>query len=308
MQGNESATASLRTPSCAHRLRIAGPRVVKAPRSGALHFFDRWRLGLTARFCVRPPGARERCRSVRVRPGRHATGVRFDAARPGRYLLTASTPQQQLRHTTAASPPGGRLRILATGDSMIQLVDSFIRERAGRASLRSDARVSTGISKPSLLDWRAHAREQVADIRPDVTVMFLGANDGFPMAGADCCGISWIAEYARRAREMMRTYARGGRGRVYWLLLPAARGGLFRETFPAVNAALRQAAAGLEDDVRLVELDEVFTPGGKFRRSMKVGGKRVRVRQSDGVHLNVTGAELAAKLIVRAIRRDRMLP
>jgi hypothetical protein len=41
---------------------------------------------------------------------------------------------------------------------------------------------------------------------------------------------------------------------------------------------------------------------------MKVGGKRVRVRQSDGVHLNVTGAELAAKLIVRAIRRDRMLP
>jgi lysophospholipase L1-like esterase len=308
MQGNETATASLRTPSCAHRLRVAGPRVVKAPLPGALHLFDRWRLGLTARFCVSPPGARERCRSVRVRPGRRETSVRFGARRPGRYLLTASTPQQRLRHTVAASPPSGRLRILATGDSMIQLVDSFIRERAGRASLRSDARVSTGISKPSLLDWRAHAREQVADIRPDVTVMFLGANDGFPMAGADCCGIPWIAEYGRRAREMMRTYARGGRGRVYWLLLPAARGGLFRETFPAVNAALRQAAAGLEDDVRLIELDEVFTPGGRFRRSMKVGGKRVRVRQSDGVHLNVTGARLAAKLIARAIRRDRMLP
>ena len=84
---------------------------------------------------------------------------------------------------------------------MIQIVDSYIRERAGgRASLRSDARVSTGISKPSLLDWRAHARDQAAGVRPDVTVMFLGANDGFRMAGADCCGLPWVAEYARRAR------------------------------------------------------------------------------------------------------------
>ena len=42
---------------------------------------------------------------------------------------------------------------------------------------------------------------------------------------------------------MMRAYARGGRGRVYWLLLPAPRDGFFRETFPAVNAALRAGGA-----------------------------------------------------------------
>ncbi len=63
--------------------------------------------------------------------------------------------------------------------------------------------------------------------------MFLGANDGFPMstpsgATADCCGSAWVKEYARRARQMMGSYARGGRGRVYWLLLPAARGGPYR--------------------------------------------------------------------------------
>jgi hypothetical protein len=298
VQGAETATAAVRTPSCAHRVRMTA-------RRGVARLFDRWRLGVRVRFCVRPPGARERCRTVDV--GRETT-VRFRSARPGAYLLRAVTPQQRLRRKLIARPPGGRLRILATGDSMIQIVDSFMRERARPARLRSDARVATGISKPSLLDWRAHAREQVASIQPDVTVMFLGANDGFPMAGADCCGIAWIAEYARRARAMMRTYARGGRARVYWLLLPAARGGLFRETFPAVNAALRRAAAGLQDDVRLVDLEQVFTPGGRFRRSMRIHGRRVRVRQSDGVHLNATGAELAARLVVQAIRRDRMLP
>jgi hypothetical protein len=214
-----------------------------------------------------------------------------------------------VRRVMRANPHSGRLRILATGDSMIQIVDSFMRERAGsrRGVVRTDARVATGISKPSLLDWPAHASEQAASVRPDATVVFLGANDGFPMAGADCCGTAWIAEYARRAREMMRTYARGGRGRVYWLLLPAPRDGFFREAFPAVNSALRQAARGLGDDVRLIALDEVFTPGGRYRGSMKIDGKRVRVRQDDGVHLNATGAELAAGLVIDALRRDRML-
>jgi lysophospholipase L1-like esterase len=304
------ATAQVSTPSCAHRMTMAGPRVTRAPHGAAMHLRDRWRLGdFAVRFCVRPPGARERCRSVQLRAGPRERTVRFRAVRPGGYVVTASMPYQRVRSTMRANPPRGRLRILATGDSMIQLIDSFMRARPGsrRALVRSDARVSTGISKPSLLDWRAHAREQVASIRPDVTVMFIGANDGFPMAGADCCGAPWIAEYARRARQMMRTYARGGRGRVYWLLLPAARDGFFREIFPAVNAALRQAAAGLEDDVRLIELDEVFTPGGRFRKSMKIDGKRVGVRQSDGVHLNTTGAALAARLVIAALRHDRML-
>jgi hypothetical protein len=308
-QGADTATAEVRTPTCTHRMTLAAPRGSAAARGVAVRLRDRWRLGdFAVRFCVRPPGASERCRSVQMPSGRHARAVRFRALRPGSYALTAEMPYQRLRRTLRAKPPGGRLRILATGDSMIQIVDSFMRERARPATLRSDARVSTGISKPALLDWRRHAREQVADIQPDVTVMFLGANDGFPMAGVDCCGMPWVAEYARRVREVMRTYARGGRARVYWLLLPAARGGLFRETFPAVNAALRLAAAGLEDDVRLVELDEVFTPGGRYRKSMRIDGKRVRVRQSDGVHLNTTGAGLAARLVVEAIRRDRMLP
>jgi len=305
VQESDSAAAELRTPSCAHRVRLAAPHTVRAPRDAPVRVIDRWRLGSRVRLCVEPPGARERCRRLRVK---RATTVRVRARRPGAYRLSARTPQQRLRRTLVARPSSGRLRILATGDSMIQIVDSFIRERAGGgASLRSDARVSTGISKPSLLDWRAHARDQAAGVRPDVTVMFLGANDGFRMAGADCCGLPWVAEYGRRAREMMHSYARGGRGRVYWLLLPAPRDGFFRETFPAVNAGLRQAARGLGDDVELIDLNEVFTPGGRYRTSMRIGGRVVRVRQRDGVHLNTTGAALAAKLVVAAIRRDRML-
>jgi lysophospholipase L1-like esterase len=307
-QGNLTATAQVRTPPCARRLVMAGPRSVRADAGAAIRVRDRWRLGgLSARFCVRAPGTAKNCRRVRISAGRHLRRVRFANPRPGAYRLTLQTPYARLRRTLRSRPAGGRLRILATGDSMIQIIDSYLKARAGgRARVRSDAHISTGLSKPSLLDWQAQARRQAAR-RPDVVVMFIGANDGFPMAGADCCGAAWVGEYSRRARRMMRVYARGGRARVLWLLLPTPRGGFFRHVFPAVNAALRRAARGLEDDVRLIDLVEVFTPGGRYRDSMKVGGKTVRVRQGDGVHLNTTGASIAANLVLRTLRVERML-
>jgi hypothetical protein len=235
--------------------------------------------------------------------------VRYRALRPGLHRIGLRTPWQKLERDIRAANPGGRLTVLATGDSMIQIIDSFMELRigSGPVRVRSDARISTGISKPSLLDWQAHAQEQASGLRPDVTVMFIGANDGFPMAGADCCGPVWISEYARRTRHMMRVYARGGRGRVYWLLLPMPRGASFRTVYVAVNAAVRRAARGLDDDVRLIDLARVFTPGGRYRDSMEIGGKTVPVRQADGIHLNRAGASLAATLVIRALRRDRIL-
>jgi hypothetical protein len=199
--------------------------------------------------------------------------------------------------------------MLVTGDSMIQPLDEFLRTRLRPRGMRvtSEPEISTGISKPGLLDWPANARRQAGAVRPDVTVMLLGANDGFAMGSAACCGDAWVAEYARRARGMMDAYARGGRGRVYWALLPAPRPSSFRTSFRAVNAALVRAAREAGADVRLLRLDRYFTPGGAFREFMRVGGATRRVRQADGVHLTAAGASLAAGLVVRALRGERVL-
>ena len=106
---------------------------------------------------------------------------------------------------------------------------------------------------------------------------------------------------------MMASYGRRGRTRVYWLLLPTPRGGFFRKTFPAVNAGIRRAAARARRTVRVIDLVDVFTPGGRYRDTMPVGGRERRVRQADGVHLNTTGAALAASVIIRTLRRERIL-
>ena len=78
-------------------------------------------------------------------------------------------------------------------------------------------------------------------------------------------------------------------------------------TFPAVNAAIRRAAAPARRDVRVIDLVKVFTPGGRYRDRMEIGGRVVSVRQGDGVHLSTAGASLAAQIVIRTLRKERIL-
>ena len=233
---------------------------------------------------------------------------------PAIGLAELRTRAEAPRRPARAS--GGRLRLLATGDSMIQIIDGLLAQRLrGRraTSVRSDARISTGISKPSMLDWVRKAAEQARSVHPDATVVFLGANDGFAMkrpsgASVACCGAGWVAEYARRVEAMMRSYLRGGRSHVYWLTLPAPRRNDFARVFRAVNAAIRRARARVGGGVRLIDLVPVFTPGGRFRQHVTFRGRTVSARQPDGVHLSVAGASIVATLLFDRLRADGVLP
>ena len=265
-----------------------------------------------AELCTAPPASGWSCRGLTLANGtaRIAPAVRVPA--PGRWLFEVRNGEQRIRRTVRVRPRRGRLKLLATGDSMIQIVDGFIREGLGSAgTLRSDARISTGISKPEMLDWIAKARSQARRVRADVTVVYLGANDGFSMATpsgaiAPCCTRAWIEEYARRTAQMMRAYARGSAGRVYWLTLPAPRGGPFRKVYGPVNAAIRRAARRTTG-ARVVPIDDVFTPGFRYRDTLIRDGRPVRVRRSDGVHFNVTGASIVASETLARLRADRVL-
>ena len=290
-----SASVRVRTPSCENRYVLKAKRRVRAGRSVAVRVRDRFNLGdAPYKVCARAPGERRTC--ARVRGGR----ARLELTRPARWRLTA-------RHARATRvrvrPRPGPLTVLATGDSMIQYVDFELEDRLAGDRVVSDARISTGLSKPFMFNWPRHAHRQVRRLHPDVTVMFIGANDGFPFGDTACCGGAWRKAYARRVRDMVRTYAQRGAGRVYWCLLPAPRGGDFRRVFRAVNAGIRRAARK-EPGVRVIDLVETFTPGFAFRQSITYEGRTVSVRQDDGVHLNPAGAAIAADLIVERMRRD----
>ena len=267
--------------------------------------------------------------SLRVKTGRvvawQARLTWTDAAcagSPGPQGCTQDFPQTGARELLARAPRRrvptrrGHLRVLATGDSMIQIVDGVLKQRLEQrraTTVRSDARISTGVTKPFLLNWVRKAREQAQSVHPDVTVMFIGANDGYPLKtgsgdSVPCCAAPWVAEYARRVESMMRSYLRGGRSRVYWLTLPTPRGEAFARVYRAVNAAIRRAGSRVGAGVRVIDLVPVFTPGGRFRQYVPFRGRTVNARQPDGVHLSTAGASIAATLLIDQLRTDHALP
>jgi lysophospholipase L1-like esterase len=201
--------------------------------------------------------------------------------------------------------------LLVTGDSLSMPLDVEIARRAadGDAEVVRDPHIGTGISKTGLVDWGKLSTQQVREHEPDAVVVFIGANEGFPLPGPrgrelECCGPEWAAEYAYRVRRMMNTYRQGGEARVYWLTLPAPRDGDRQEIARAVNAAISVAAEPYRAQVRVLDMSELFTPGGSYRDAMTVDGRRRIVREADGIHLNGTGAGIAAEVVLDAVRRD----
>jgi hypothetical protein len=55
--------------------------------------------------------------------------------------------------------------------------------------------------------------------------------------------------------------------------------------------------------VALVPMEEIFTPGGQYRRDMDYRGRRVRVREADGFHLTPAGSRIASDFILPELRR-----
>ena len=71
-----------------------------------------------------------------------------------------------------------------------------------------------------------------------------------------------------------------------------------------VNAGIFAAAAPYRAHVRVIDMVPIFTPGFRYRASMPIDGEDTIVRESDGIHLNDRGSELAADTVIAAIERD----
>ena len=299
--GVQEVAARITTPSCANRLTAA---VVGRARAGGVARVvvrDRFGVGdVRARACL-GVGRIRTCRDVRMSPGVRSATVTLRTAVSGRGRLLLTTTGQRLVVWVPVPRRAGALRILAAGDSEIQVLDGFLRQRLKRfgASVISDDHISTSISNPRFFNWPQRARTTASTIRPDVTVMFLGANDGFPLRSPGgvqvrCCRPAWSTQLARRTRGMMRSYSRGGQGRVYWMLLPPPRKASFARVFRAVNRGYLEAAKSFPDTVQIVDLRRVFPNPN-------------RGRQADGIHLSTGSARIAAGVIERAMRADGVL-
>jgi hypothetical protein len=72
----------------------------------------------------------------------------------------------------------------------------------------------------------------------------------------------------------------------------------------SVNAAILVAAQPFRAQVRVLDMTALFTPGGRYRAAMPIGGRNTIVRRPDGIHLNDAGSRLAADAVIARLRGD----
>jgi lysophospholipase L1-like esterase len=207
-------------------------------------------------------------------------------------------------------PPRSRLHtLLVTGDSMSMPLDADVAQRlVPGVRVIQDPHIGTGISNSQIVDWGRLSAQQVHDHHPEAVVMFIGANEGWPMAGPggrqiQCCGADWAAIYAERVRVMANTYRQGGRARVYWITLPEPRDPPRQAIARVVNAAIEVGVQPWASQIRVIDTVPIFTPAG-YRDSMPVKGVDTIVREPDGIHLNGPGSNLLADVVVADLSRD----
>jgi hypothetical protein len=198
--------------------------------------------------------------------------------------------------------------LLVTGDSMSQPLDGDLAEALIPKGVHviQEPHIGTGISTTFVVNWGTLAASQVKAEHPEAIVVFIGANDGFPMEDPEghevsCCGASWAAIYANRVRQIMNSYRQNGAAHVYWLTLPAPRDPARKHIARVVNAAIRVAAQPWVSQVQIIDTVPTFTPGFAYRDAMSIDGKQTIVREADGIHLNEAGSSLVARYVLDAI-------
>ncbi len=213
--------------------------------------------------------------------------------------------------------PGHPLRVLVTGDSMAGEPGYALSDLLGSAD-RSDLDVhdepyaGTGLTRPDAFDWSRKAASQAATEHPDVAVIFLGENDGFPLDGVSPYSADWQRLYSARVQAVIDAYQAGGVKLVIWAAPPidaqtnAAEGSNVNAIFRNIEAAVRDAV-GAVPATAMVDQYDLFSVGGRYSAAVPdptTGATVTNARLADGSHLTRAGGMIVARLLLRYLDRE----
>ena len=158
----------------------------------------------------------------------------------------------------SARRPGAARAGREAGGARHRRLDDPVRGRraeapaeASGARVPSDAQISTGLSKPSLLNWPRYAGRPGAPLPPARGGGVPRRERRLPDARAPLLRQALEPRVRPPGRaDDGRLHSGAGVRRVYWLQLPQARGGDFRKAYPAVNKGVRLAAKRRRKRVR----------------------------------------------------------
>lgn len=274
-------------------------------------------LAVSASLLAAPADAQERVQRKSILEFLFGTPKR-KAVEPEPEILQprATVRKKKPASETVATPepaaveklPDARV-VLVVGDFIGgSLGDGLITAFEQTPGIRVERRTngSSGIVRDDYYDWPATLPGLIAETKPALVVVSMGANDRQQMTVAGSSekfrSEAWTKEYEARVARIAALAREGGRP-LLWMGMPPFRSSALTADMTTLNTIYRanvEKAGGEFVDIWDGFVDEE----GKFVISgSDINGQQVRLRGSDGINFTKAGKRKLAFYVEKEIRR-----
>ena len=201
--------------------------------------------------------------------------------------------------------------VLIAGDSMVLEGFGVALERRlqkiENLKVVRKGKYSSGLTRPDYFDWDAYLTELMNEIRPDLVILHMGANDPQDILTEDRRRLfrgndDWNEVYAGRAARLIEIVESYG-ARAVWVGMPIMGLKDYTPNIANINRLVRdecKRAAGcsfVDTWLTLADANSNYT-----NYLCDSSGRRVRVRAKDKVHLTEAGGEIVVDHVMATLR------
>lgn len=198
--------------------------------------------------------------------------------------------------------------IIVIGDSLADGLYTglyLLLRSQDKTRVAKQTKISTGLVRYEKYDWTDAAGKIAGSHRYDTAVISFGANDlvSFRTRSGPIHykynDERWAEAYGERVAEIVRKLRAGGMN-VYWVGLPISRKDRFQRDYQYLNTIFKKQATAA--GARYIDTWSAFAVDGEYSDyGDDINGKRILLRNTDGVHFTGDGYLSYAKVVLDAI-------
>lgn len=237
---------------------------------------------------------------------------------PPRKVKSPRTVKKQTKSVTTittapAPPPPAKIenarKVLVIGDFVADglatgLVEAFAASPGVVIDERSNG--SSGLVRTDYFDWQAELPAMIAEVKPAVVIIDIGANDRQQMVTAsgklNFRTAEWFQEYERRVTTLGKIVT-DSKIPLLWVGMPAFRPQNMTADALTLNAVYRRAIERIGGEFIDVWEGFVDQDGRFIVTGSDINGQQVRLRGSDGINLTAAGKRKLAFYVEKSARR-----
>ncbi|MDD6161771.1 MAG: hypothetical protein PUB35_03115 [Campylobacteraceae bacterium] len=195
--------------------------------------------------------------------------------------------------------------VLITGDSMMQYIGIAARQNYPKLGLKvlDLSKQSTGLLDKKSHNWAQVIKDTLAknkDIK--LLVMLIGANDlwGRSVNGKfyKLNSPEWREFYTGRVDEIYKI-AKDRNVRVLWLSLPCMQKTDYAKKTQLLNEIYKSVSE--QNGQIFINTSQYLCQNDEYKTHIDIAGKRSKIRQDDGIHINKVGSQILADEILKRI-------